>query len=178
MKIISGTYKGRRLLSLKSKIRPTSEKVREALFDILGDVSGLTLMDLYAGCGAVGFEAISRGADRVTFVEKKGRICRYIRSNILELGMDVNTVKILCMDALHAVKLLNEQNSRFNLIFADPPYLSGECGRLIDNLMNIMELVESGYFILQAHKRENLKDVNWEDVRNYGETGLYFLRND
>lgn len=119
LRIISGTYKGRTLQTPKgSKTRPTQEALREAVFNICqATVEGATVLDLFAGSGAIGFEAISRGASHVTFVEKDKEAIACIRKNIEHLDVVPKTT-LLNLDALNAMKRLKG----FDLIYVDPPY--------------------------------------------------------
>lgn len=119
LRIVSGRFKGRVLHSPKSsKTRPTKEALREAVFNICqGSIEGATVLDLFAGSGAIGFEALSRGASHVTFVEKDQLALSSIRKNIELLDLEGQTT-LFSQDALQAIKQLNS----FDLIYLDPPY--------------------------------------------------------
>lgn len=113
MRIISGLYKGRELKSPRSdKTHPMGERERLALFNMLGDVSGQTVLDLYAGTGALGIEALSRGAKSTTFVEKDPATCQIIKENLGDLNGEV-----VCADVKNFVV-----DEPFDLVFLDPPY--------------------------------------------------------
>ncbi len=117
MRIIAGTLKGRLLKGPKSEARPSSEMLRGALFNICQDIEGLTFLDLFAGSGAVGFEALSRGASHVTFVDNDKGSLAAIRANNTALAM-TGQVTILPYDAERALKTVG----LFDIIFLDPPY--------------------------------------------------------
>jgi 16S rRNA G966 N2-methylase RsmD len=119
MRIISGKYKGR-VIKMPKGIRPTQQKVRKAVFDILGNVAGLSFLELYAGSGAVGLEALSRGAAEVTLVESGRQSLKAIEMNIAALG-----ARGCCAHSLgaeQAIALFNRDKRKFDLIFLDPPY--------------------------------------------------------
>jgi 16S rRNA (guanine966-N2)-methyltransferase len=121
MRIIAGTHRGRRLLSPKGDaIRPTSDRVREALFSILGPVDGASVLDLFAGSGALGLEALSRGARRCVFAETDGAACRVIRENLKTL--ELTGALVLQRDALSVLRDEAHAKRRHELVLLDPPY--------------------------------------------------------
>lgn len=125
MRIISGRYRGRRITGPRgTATRPTSDRVRESLFSILGSRYDLTeahVLDLFAGSGALGLEALSRGADFVTFVENNRAACECIRKNVGDLGV-ADCVEVLCRPVNAGISQLVSQSRRFGFVFADPPY--------------------------------------------------------
>jgi 16S rRNA (guanine966-N2)-methyltransferase len=123
MRIIAGTYRGRRVKTLKGgHLRPTSDQLRETLFDVLGpDVAGKSFLDAYAGSGAVGLEALSRGAREVFFLEHHRPAAELIRQNLKELGID-SGFHIVTRPVLTALERLGEEGERFQVVFLDPPY--------------------------------------------------------
>lgn len=123
MRIIAGSRKGARIFAPKGlDTRPTADRVREAAFNLLGPgtVEGVTVLDLFAGSGAMGLEALSRGAARATFVESDREACRTINRNLDKLGLEGATV--LCRDALAALRTDARQGTRYDLVLVDPPY--------------------------------------------------------
>ena len=118
MRIISGKFRGRRLECPKLVTRPTLDRVREALFSILGDVSGLCVVDLYAGSGALGLEALSRGARHVTFVEQDRRAAALIRENVASCDATADYT----VETGDVATLLRRHRAAFDLIWLDPPY--------------------------------------------------------
>ena len=126
MKILLGALKGRNFY-MPHGIRPTPNIIRKAIFDILGqDVKGLSILELYAGSGAMGFEAISLGAKKVTFVESDPAVIQVIEDNCRQLGLEeelgIRRYEVVHADAFFAVKQWSKTDRRFDLLFADPPY--------------------------------------------------------
>ncbi len=123
MRVVAGQLRGRRLIAPPGRgTRPTSDRVREALFSILGPLDGVRVLDLFAGSGALGIEALSRGAAHVTFVDSGPRALAAIQRNLETLGVAGAEAAVSRRDAL---RFLREQDgARFDLVFADPPYSS------------------------------------------------------
>ncbi|MBZ5514731.1 MAG: 16S rRNA (guanine(966)-N(2))-methyltransferase RsmD [Acidobacteriia bacterium] len=123
MRIISGTYRGLHVATLKGgKLRPTSEQLRETLFDVLGPaVQGSRFLDAYAGSGAVGLEALSRGAREVVFIEHHRPAVELIRKNLASLGIE-SGFRLLTCAVLTGFGRLADEDSRFDFVFLDPPY--------------------------------------------------------
>jgi 16S rRNA (guanine(966)-N(2))-methyltransferase RsmD len=124
MRIVAGQFRGRRLAAPRGRdVRPTADRVREALFSILGDVEGLDALDLFAGTGALGLEALSRGARAATFVELDRQAHEVVRRNIDATITDGQEhVDLVKGDAVRVVRSLALAGSRFDLVFFDPPY--------------------------------------------------------
>lgn len=124
MRIIGGTARGRRLHTPKGRgIRPTPEMVREAVFDILGEVAGLAVLDLYAGTGAMGLEALSRGAAWATFVDRGRAALELIRRNAEVCAFD--TLAIVRADPSRGLAPVEAVGRHYDLVFCDPPYGQG-----------------------------------------------------
>ena len=123
MRIIAGSHKGARIFAPKGRdTRPTADRVREAAFNLLGPgaAEDATVLDLFAGSGAMGLEALSRGAAHATFVESDREACRTINRNLDKLALDNATV--LCQDALTALRADARAGTRYDLVLLDPPY--------------------------------------------------------
>ena len=154
-------------------VRPTSGKVLQALFNILGDISGANFLDLFSGTGRVGLEALKRGAESCVFVENiKSRA-----EAIKKIATD-NAV-ILSLEISRAVSWLVKREIKFNIIFADPPYNSGWCDEIL-TLPNIEKLfADDCVFIIEHSSREPMNAKNNFEIisrRDYGETCLTFLK--
>ncbi len=123
MRIIAGTYRGLRLHKLKGgKLRPTSDQLRETLFDVLGpQVGGSTFLDAYAGSGAVGLEALSRGASQVVFIEHHRAAAELIRKNLSALKIP-SGFRLMTCQVSTGLEKLEEEGACFNYVFLDPPY--------------------------------------------------------
>ncbi|MCX5707314.1 MAG: 16S rRNA (guanine(966)-N(2))-methyltransferase RsmD [Candidatus Omnitrophica bacterium] len=119
MRITTGKYKGRRL-EMPKGIRPTQEKIRKAIFDILGDISDLLFLELFAGSGSVGIEALSRGAKEVVFVENNRECLKVLNKNLTAIKAFNQAILPLAVEA--AVKGLAKDSRKFQIIFIDPPY--------------------------------------------------------
>ncbi|MDD5556286.1 MAG: 16S rRNA (guanine(966)-N(2))-methyltransferase RsmD [bacterium] len=123
VRVVAGTFRSRRLVTPRSRgVRPTADRVKEALFQILGDrVAGAAVLDLYAGGGGLGIEALSRGAASCVFVERDPACRRAIRANVAALGLG-GAARLVAGDAARAVRALAARGERFGLVLADPPY--------------------------------------------------------
>jgi len=181
MRIIGGDSKGRRIYSPKnSKTRPTSDGIKESLFNILQEVSGKTFLDLFAGCGSVGLEALSRGAAKVVFVEKNPVMANAIRRNLRELGI-INKYEILEAVVAKGIKKLQSKGERFDILFADPPYERGFIREIFQCLGEGEMILSNGVVILQHSIREDIPETlkgkfMLIDQRRYGDTLLSFFK--
>jgi 16S rRNA (guanine966-N2)-methyltransferase len=131
MRVIAGRLGGRRLRAPRGRAtRPTSDRVREALFSMLGPLHGEVVLDLFAGTGALAIEALSRGAARAVVVERDRRALAALRHNLLELGLGPAEVDVRHDEALRALRNARERGEKYDLVFVDPPYdHAGELGR-------------------------------------------------
>jgi 16S rRNA (guanine(966)-N(2))-methyltransferase RsmD len=175
LRIIAGRFKGRRLQASGYRtLRPTSERVREAVFDVLGPrVVGSDVLDLCAGTGALGFESLSRGAAEVVFVEKNPRTADSIRRNAEALGVEEKVSVCVC-EAERALKMLSASQCTFDIVFFDPPYKSGLISRLC-SLSELRHVMHSGSLLViesgDCQDRECLSSVFYKNFeRNYGDT--------
>lgn len=168
MRIIAGTFRGRRLRTVADRqVRPTSDRVREAWFSIVGPrVPGARVLDLFAGSGALGLEALSRGAAHATFVETARAAQRVLRTNIADLGVE-DRVAIRGVNALRFAAGLGPH--AFDLAFADPPYRSGDA----DLLCAYWRATPFARILGIEHPLE--LDLGGDDVRRYGSTALTFF---
>lgn len=181
MRIIGGEYKSRLIAMPKgAEIRPTQDKVREAIFNILGDVSGKNALELFAGSGAFGIEAISRGAKCVTFVDNNFRCTKAIKANLGSLDVNASKYNIIRANALSALPRMAKQKERFDIIFLDPPYYKG-MGKIC--LINIgsYDIVSPVGLVLVEHFKKDALDAELErflflDERRYGDTVITILR--
>jgi 16S rRNA (guanine(966)-N(2))-methyltransferase RsmD len=151
MRVIAGTLKGRKLEPPSwDGLRPTSDKLRETLFNVLGpSIAGTRVLDAYAGTGAVGIEAISRGADHVTFVEQDRRAADLIANNLSRCG-DTTGYAIIRVDFARAVAQL--QGETFEVVFLDPPYGAAP---MIQALESAARLVATGTRVIIEHAKRD-----------------------
>ena len=181
MRIIGGEARGRVVrLPAGSRIRPTADRVKESLFNILHSVEGSSFLDLFAGSGNVGLEALSRGARFATFVEKDVRLVRALQGSLVQLGFAARA-EVIAADAERGLGRLVQRGDRFDIIFADPPYDQGLVLETLawTDMRNV--LAENGIFVLQhsaREKPEGLQAQTWvvADQRRYGDTVLTFLK--
>ena len=123
MRVVAGRFGGRRLAAPPGReTRPTSDRVREALFSILGPLDGAQVLDLFAGSGALGLEALSRGASRALLVERDPRAVRVIRANIAALGVTDEEARVVAGTARVALRNAFAAGDTYDLVFLDPPY--------------------------------------------------------
>lgn len=158
MRVIAGTYRSRILKSLKGpELRPTSDRLRETLFNVLGaDVAGSRFIDLFAGTGAIGIEALSRGASEVVFVENYSPAAELIRRNLEALGIRKGAI-VLAADALRGLEKLSskERNKslQYDFVFLDPPYAAAkDYARVLESLGS-GNLLAPGGLVIAEHRR-------------------------
>ncbi len=182
MRIIGGHDRGRRLRAPRGlETRPTADRVRVTLFDILGPaVAGARVLDLFAGTGAVGVEALSRGAARVVFVEKEQAALRALRANLAALGASRAAARVLAGDVLHTLPEIGSQEGVFDIVFIDPPYATTLAGRTLEALAAAGVCREGTEVVVQHSTRTVLPDVPGfaahRRPRQFGDTALTFLR--
>jgi len=158
MRIIAGKFRSRQLHSLKGlTLRPTSDKLRETLFNVLGELlEGSRFIDLFAGTGAVGIEAISRGAREAIFVEKHPPAVALIKKNLAALGITIG-VRVLPLDALKALnKLAGELTAAHacnDLLFFDPPYADKSQYASVLEFLGATKLLAEGAVVIAEHQR-------------------------
>jgi 16S rRNA (guanine966-N2)-methyltransferase len=178
MRIVAGSHRGRRLKSPSGRsVRPTPDRVREALFAILNDrVPGARVLDLYAGSGAVGLEALSRGAVWVHFAEQAAAAQMVIRQNVATLAVEAYT-RISGGRLPGALKRITPAEAPFDLIFADPPYGRGHPEKLLDSEDLLALSTSDTLLIIELPQTEMPRDGLWQTVdrRRYGDTALQFL---
>jgi 16S rRNA (guanine(966)-N(2))-methyltransferase RsmD len=181
MRIIGGIASGKRIHTLKGcSIRPTSDKIKESIFNMICPLEGQAFLDLFAGTGSIGLEALSRGAWPVIFVEKNIRLTEAIKKNIYECGLEDKNYEILSVDVQAAIRRLSQKKIKFELLFADPPYEDGFIHSTLQCLGNSTVLSDESLVILQHSYREalnkELTHFQLIDQRKYGDTLLSFLR--
>ena len=183
MRIVSGESKGMRLARFKGrKVRPTSDKVKGAIFNILGEAfDSKEVLDLFAGTGSLGIEALSRGARKVVFVENSLYALDILYKNLTQCGYEGKT-EIIKNVIERAVKILQRKGDRFDYIFIDPPYEKGMIEGTLALLSEDDILEEDGVIISEHSSRElpaeRYGDLTCMDQRRYGGTFITFYRKD
>jgi len=181
MRIIGGEARGRVVrLPGGSRIRPTADRVKESLFNILHIADGTSFLDLFAGSGNVGLEALSRGARFAAFVEKEMPLVRALEGRLVQFGF-AGRAEVIAADAQRGLGRLVRLGRRFDVIFSDPPYNQGLTGETLAWPDMREALAENGILVLQHSTREKpeaLRDRPWvvADQRRYGDTVLSFLK--
>lgn len=180
MRIVGGNFRGRKLTSLPgATTRPTADRVKEALFNIWGQLTyDALVLDLFAGSGALGLEALSRGAQHVTFVEKDRKAIQIVRTNVQRLQV-ADRADVVQEDVFRYIDVLAKAGQTFDLITADPPYGDGLAGAVAEALDRSNLLRSDGRLVIEHHRREELPaDLpNMKQIRvaNYGDTRLTFF---
>jgi 16S rRNA (guanine966-N2)-methyltransferase len=174
MRVIAGRLGGRRLAAPRGMAtRPTSDRVREALFSALGDLAGAAVLDLYAGTGALGIEALSRGAARATFVESGRQALAALRQNLAALGLE-GAARVVALPVERAVTTLPAE--AYDLVLADPPYAAiGAVPRVIEALLRAGALAPDGRVVVEHAARDAAPPVAGlvaRPTRTYGDTAL------
>ena len=165
MKILSGLYKSRSVKTIQNaSYRPTVSRVRKSLFDILGPLNGLDILDLFAGSGILGFEAMSRGGSFVTFIENNASSALLIQQNAAALGVECSVRKTDVIDYLQSCP-------QFDLIFADPPYGKIELQSLVE--LCLINLNNGGRLVLESSKHD--AELSGGKIKQYGDTRLTFF---
>jgi 16S rRNA (guanine966-N2)-methyltransferase len=187
MRVIAGKFRSRQLKSVKSAaLRPTSDRLRETLFNILGDlVVGSRFIDAFAGTGAVGIEALSRGAKEVIFIEKHPGTAALIKNNLELLQISKREARVLPIDVLRALEMLAKENSGNreapDILFLDPPYdHAAEYERVLSFVASATLLNENA-LVIAEHRRnselpENLETLQRVRVLRQGDATLSFYR--
>jgi len=181
IRIIGGEYGGRFIAMPKRvEIRPTQDKVREAVFNILGDINDKNVLELFSGSGAFGIEAISRGAKYVTFVDNNSICLETTRENIGSLGVDESRFELVRANALSVLSRLEKQESKYDIIFLDPPYYKNIARKCLINIDSYDILSQIGTVIVEHFKKDSVSlDLNslvFEKERRYGDTVISIFR--
>ena len=169
MKILAGRFGGRKIKTSKNlPYRPTKSLVRKSLFDHLTPFEYNSVLDLFSGSGILGFEAVSRGAESVAFVEKDQGVLRYLKQN-----SDLLVGPLYSFHGLDAFTYLTKKKETYDLIFADPPYRKYDVTKLVEPVLE--HLNKKGKFILECDKKQDpfLEAV----VRDYGQTRILYWEN-
>ncbi|ASQ90299.1 16S rRNA (guanine(966)-N(2))-methyltransferase RsmD [Prosthecochloris sp. GSB1] len=176
MHIQAGIFKGKRLHgSATGAVRPCSARVKKSLFDIISvrmDLSGTSVLDLFAGFGSLGFEALSRGADRVCFVDLNQASLRALRSSAGELGV-LSRARIVKRDVSGFIA---SEQAAYDLVFCDPPYHWPDYGKLVRGIFDKGLLAEHGMLLIEHSRRHSFEnDPHYAFHKDYGNTRVTFF---
>lgn len=178
MRVIAGALKGRVLAPVKGRIRPTAAKVREAIFNILGSaVLEVKVLDLFAGTGALGIEALSRGAREAVFVEEHPEALKVLRRNLESLDL-VARSQVLPLPVPAALRKLAGAGEPFGLAFLDPPYGGGAAAATLTALGGAALLAPQALVVAEHSRRESVPEscgrLKRRELRRYGDTQVAF----
>lgn len=180
MRIIGGEAKGRRIYLPKGcNIRPTADVIKESLFNSLYSVEGKLFLDLFAGSGAVGLEALSRGAARVVFIEKNVTLVNAIKRSVKTLRFE-NRAEILGVEAEKGLRMISRRGEEFHILFADPPYEKGFVEKVLQMISERNLVADDGIIVIQHSIREETEgdpggSCILRERKRYGETVLSFF---
>lgn len=184
MRIISGKHRGAKLYTLEGlATRPTLDRVKEPLFSIIGfDIREATVLDLFAGSGALGLEALSRGANKSILCDKSIDAIHIIEKNVDKLKEN-KSVQIINKDYLKALEILKQNNEKIDIVFLDPPYDTDYAEKASEKIIEYNLLSEDGIIIIETDRKdevkENINNLRLFDIyseRKYGRAVLLFLR--
>ena len=182
MRIISGTYRGLRIATLKGdKLRPTSDQLRETVFDVIGPrIVGARFLDAYAGSGAVGLEALSRGANYVVFIEHHRPAIEVIRKNLLAMGIE-SGFRLMVNRALTGLEKLAAEGQQFDYVFIDPPYDEIREYHHVLRQIGRLEILLPGATVIAEHSRHCLLESDYGNltqtrVIRHGDSQLAFYQ--
>lgn len=174
MRITGGKYRGRKLLVPPTGLRPTTDRTREALFNTLGNIHGLSFLDLYCGTGAVGLDAISRGAKPVVFVDKNVIACQTVEKNLDLIGESFEVIN------LRVTKFIrNNVGLGFDMVYLDPPYFSEEEKEELQKLKIASLIKPGGLLVTELAKKESfpeIADFSLIKEKIYGKTKLLYYK--
>lgn len=183
MRIIGGTARGRRLATPRDmRVRPTADRVKEAIFNILNGLisqfTGCRVLDVFAGTGNLGIEALSRGASSAVFIENNRQSAALVARNLQSTGFGASS-RIIQKDAVAALKTLTQEGLPFNLIFLDPPYEKGLLEQSLDFIGNSSLVNEESIVVGEHSVRESIAcsfgSLRQFDRRIYRDTAVSFL---
>jgi 16S rRNA (guanine966-N2)-methyltransferase len=181
MRIISGEFRGRKIKTPLKKLngfRPATYKVRQAIFSMLisrgMEIEGCRAIDLFAGTGSLGFECLSRGAQKVWFVEKDPLAVKYLKENLTEFNISPKRYKIIPKDVIHVVK--RPPSEKFHLCFIDPPYRQSAVEPVLKKLIQNRWIIENGFIVSEVEDHFSLKkeipELTLIVNKRYGQTRI------
>ena len=169
MRIVGGKYRHRNIIypDDATHTRPTKDRVREAIFSALGDISGARVLDLYAGSGAMGIEALSRGASHCTFVDISPVAIKVIKDNIANLKISNDEYEIIKNKDVNALETFKQKGIKFNLIILDPPYEEGQYEAIVDKMNNDGLLADNAVIVMEANRSIKLENIDYQKNKEY-----------
>ncbi len=176
MRVIGGEFRHRKLVYPESNpdIRPTKDRVREAFFSIVGNIENKIFLDLYAGSGSMGIEAISRGVNKSIFVDKSKEALKYIKENISSLKIE-SKCEVFPLEDLLALELFKEKGYRFDVIYLDPPYEKGKYEEVLSYIFSNRLINKNGLVAVEINRELNIDPIWNKKIKeyHYGDIRLY-----
>lgn len=179
MRVIAGDFKGRRLDPIEGMdIRPTSDKVKESLFNILGNsVIDSVFLDLFGGTGAIGIEALSRGAKHVVFIDSSAKSIKVLKGNLDKLNIK-DKAEVYNTDYSTAISKLYKYGRQFDIVFIDPPYRVGIAESALKEIDKNPILAQSGIIVVEHDTKDDMPEKAGKlfkyRIKHYGSTSLSF----
>ncbi|MBC8525767.1 MAG: 16S rRNA (guanine(966)-N(2))-methyltransferase RsmD [Candidatus Cloacimonetes bacterium] len=176
MHIISGKYKGHKLSIPKTHIHPTMDRVREAIFSMIRDrLNDAVVLDIFAGSGSLGLEALSQGAKICHFVDKSFKSINCIEKNLIKLNIN-NNVKVIKNSTLNFLTKCNE--NYYDIIFVDPPYRSKVINDIVKEIFTLNILKQEGLIVAECRVDENLSNIKNSYIKTkiYGDTKIFIIK--
>lgn len=169
MRIVGGKYR-HRLIDFPDDMahtRPTKDRIREAIFSALGDISDAAALDLYAGSGAMGLEALSRSAKKCVFVDVSPLAIKVIKSNLSNLKISEEEYQLIKDKDINALESFKNSKQKFDLIFLDPPYEQGDYQGIVNILLNNDLLSNNAVIVIEANHDVNLENIDYQKKKEY-----------
>ena len=169
MRIVGGKYRHRNIIypDDATHTRPTKDRVREAIFSAVGDISNARVLDLYAGSGAMGIEALSRGASHCTFVDISPIAIKVIKENLANLKISDNEYEVIRNKDINALENLKHNGHKFDLIILDPPYEEGQYELIIDQMNKDGLISDNAIIVLEANRYIKLENIDYKKNKEY-----------
>ena len=169
MRIVGGKYRHRLIIypDDMEHTRPTKDRIREAIFSALGDISNANALDLYAGSGAMGLEALSRGAKKCAFVDVSPIAIETIKGNLDNLKITPEEYILIKDKDINALERFKTLNQKFDLVFLDPPYEQGQYQQIMDLLISKDLLSEHATIVIEANRDVNLENIEYQKKKDY-----------
>ena len=177
MRIVGGKYRHRQIIypNDMEHTRPTKDRIREAIFSAIGDITNYEALDLYAGSGAMGLEALSRGAKRCAFVDISNIAIKTIKDNISNLKINEQEYLLIKDKDINALKTFKDKGIKFDIVFLDPPYEQGDYQAIIDILIKDNLLSDNYIVVIEANHEVTLENIEYSKKRDYhyGEISVF-----
>ena len=180
MRIVGGKYRHRQIIypDDANHTRPTKDRVREAIFSALGDISNARVLDLYAGSGAMGIEALSRGASHCVFVDISLNAIKVIKENIKNLKIPESEYEVIKNKDINALEIFKSNNYKFDLVILDPPYEEGQYEEILKGMIDKELLNDNAIIVMESNRPIELENIDYQKNKeyHYGEIMVNILR--